>query len=223
MLLLLTLASPALANSQWQDVTAIQAGAAEFARQQTLSLPGRVSISASPLEPRLHLPACAAIEYFLPTGGRLWGNGSVGARCADPTPWTVYVPVNVKVTAEIVFAARPITTGQKLAEADILLKSDDLTQYAAGVMTDPRLALGKTATIGVPAGYPLRADMLRAPYAVQQGQAVKLIAQGRGFQVNSDGKALNNAVAGQTVSVRVNSGQVIKGTAREGGMVEVQF
>lgn len=221
--LLLAYSLPSLAGSQWQDLESIRAGAIQFAQQQTAAQPGTVSVTATPIDPRLRLPACPDMEFFAPTGSRLWGNSNVGARCSAPSSWTVYVPVTVKVTAEIVFAARPLIAGQKLTEPDILIKSDDLTQFASGVITDPKQVLGKTAALGVPAGHPLRLDMLRAAYVIQQGQSVKIVAQGRGFQVNAEGKALTNAAAGQIVPVRTASGQVIKGTAKEGGIVEVPF
>jgi len=223
-ILLLTTASSACADTQWQNLEAIYIGAIEFARQQTAQQPGTVTITASDIDPRLQLPAChAALEYFVPTGNRLWGNTNVGARCVAPSSWTVYIPLNVKVITGIVFAAHPLNPGQKLSEADILLKDDDITQFAYGALSDPRLALGKTVAASVPAGYPLRSDMLRAPFVILQGQSVKLVAQGRGFQVNSEGKAQTNAAEGQMVGVRLTSGKIIKGTAREGGVVEVPF
>jgi flagella basal body P-ring formation protein FlgA len=221
--LLLTCSIPALASNQWQDLESIRAGAIQFVYQQTANQPGSVSATAAALESRLHLPSCPGMEFFVPAGSRLWGNSNIGVRCASPSPWTLYVPVNIKITAEIVFAARPLSSGQKLGEADILLKSDDLTQFAAGVITDPKQALGKTVSTSVAPGYPLRLDMLRAPHVIQQGQNVKIVAQGRGIHVTAEGKALTSAAAGQIVSVRTPSGQVVKGTAKEGGTVEVPF
>jgi flagella basal body P-ring formation protein FlgA len=221
--LLLLLSFPVLASTQWQDLETVRNGAIQFARQQSAAQPGAVSVSAAPLDPRLRLAACQSMDFFIPTGTRLWGNSSIGARCSVPSPWTVYIPVSVSVTSEIVFAARPFGSGQTITEADIMLRSEDITQFASGVITDPKQVLGKTATISVAAGYPLRIDMLRAPYVIQQGQSVKILARGQGFQVNAEGKALTNAAAGQIVSVRSGSGQIIKGTAREGGIVEVPF
>jgi flagella basal body P-ring formation protein FlgA len=221
--LFLLLVFPALADTQWQDLESLRKGAIQFAQQQGVAQSGTVSVSAVPLDPRLRLPACQSLDFFIPTGNRLWGNSNLGARCNAPSSWTVYIPLTVSITSEVVFAARPLGTGQKITEADILLRSEDITQFASGVITDPRQALGKTATISVAAGYPLRLDMLRAPYVIQQGQSVKILARGQGFQVNAEGKALTNAAAGQIVSVRSGSGQIIKGTAREGGIVEVPF
>jgi len=221
--LLLAHPFPTLADDQWQNLETIRAGAIQFALQQTTAQPGSVTATAGALESRLRLPACPAMEFFVPSGSRLWGNSNIGVRCPAPSTWTVYVPVNIKITADVVFAARPLQAGQKLSAPDIMTKSDDITQFAAGVITDPRQALGKTITLGVAAGYPLRVDMLRAANVIQQGQSVKIIAQGRGFQVNAEGKALNNAAEGQIVAIRTPSGRVIKGTAREGGIVEVPF
>ena len=219
----LLLSFPALAGTQWQDLETVRNGAIQFAWQQSAAQPGTVTVSAGPLDPRLRLPACQAMEFFIPTGTRLWGNSNIGARCNAPSPWVVYIPVTVSITTEVVFAARPLGSGQTIADADILLRKEDITQFASGVITDPRQALGKTTTIGVAAGYPLRLDMLRAPYVIQQGQSVKILARGQGFHVNAEGKALTNAAEGQIVSVRSGSGQIIKGTAREGGIVEVPF
>jgi flagella basal body P-ring formation protein FlgA len=67
----------------------------------------------------------------------------------------------------------------------------------------------------------LRSDQLIAPWVVQQGQSVKMQSSGPGFSVSSEGKALNNAAAGQLVQVRTNSGQTVSGIARPGGIVEV--
>ena len=221
--LLIALTPSAQAASSWQDLEAVRNGAIQFAQQQSAAQPGTVSISALALDSRLKLANCQNLEFFIPTGNRLWGNSNIGARCTAPSPWTVYVPITVSVTTEVVFAARPLIAGHKISEPDILLKQEDITQFAASVISDPRQALGKTVSTSIAAGHPLRADMLRAPNVILQGQSVKIVAQGQGFQVNAEGKALNNAAVGQVVSVRSASGQVIKGTAREGGIVEVPF
>jgi flagella basal body P-ring formation protein FlgA len=70
---------------------------------------------------------------------------------------------------------------------------------------------------------PLRADALRAKQAVTQGQVVRLIAGGAGFQVSGEGRALASAADGQTLQVRTAGGTVISGVARAGGTVEVAF
>jgi flagellar basal body P-ring formation protein FlgA len=50
-----------------------------------------------------------------------------------------------------------------------------------------------------------------------------LTTSGKGFTINAEGKALKNASLGQVVPVKVQSGQVVSGIAREDGKVEVRF
>ena len=71
----------------------------------------------------------------------------------------------------------------------------------------------------MPANRPLRAAMLNQPLVIRQGQNIKLVAAGKGFQVSREGRALNNAVPGQVVQVRLASGEIIRGTARSDGTV----
>ena len=76
----------------------------------------------------------------------------------------------------------------------------------------------------MPAGRPLRGDMLRQAAAVQQGQNVSVISKGPGFQVTgSNGRALNTAGDGQIAQVRMANGHVVSGIARVGGVVEVSY
>lgn len=203
-----------------QSHAEIRATAETFVRAQTQTLPGQVAISVSEIDRRIALPACTALEAFLPPGGQLLGNSSVGVRCTGPKPWTLFVPVHVKVSASMLIASRPLQQGQVLHAEDLASQSGELTH--AGILTDPAQAVGKVLKFGIGAGQVLKQDMLRAPYAVTQGQAVQLHVEGEGFMIHSEGQALGNAAEGQRVQVRTSSGQVVSGVARTGGVVEVR-
>lgn len=215
---------PALAQaSGLQDLGVIRKTVNDFVKLNTSELPGQVSFTVGTIDPRLQLPTCAMPEAFLPAGSRLWGNTTVGVRCASATPWTIYVPVGVKITAPVAIATHPLAAGHTLTQADVTMQPADLAQLPAGTIQDINQVIGKTVVSGAPSGQPLRQDMLRAPQVIQQGQSVKLLAKGSSFQVSSEGKALGNATLGQVVSVRTQSGQVINGIARQNGVVEVNF
>ncbi len=77
--------------------------------------------------------------------------------------------------------ARPLTPGQIVTTTDVVTQSGDLGALPASILTDPAQAIGKTVKNGVAAGQPLRSDLLIAPWAVQQGQSVKLLSTGTGF------------------------------------------
>jgi flagella basal body P-ring formation protein FlgA len=195
----------------------------EYLRVQTNGLPGKVTVSAGAIDSRLALPACAAMDVFSPSGSRLWGNSSVGVRCGAPSPWTIYVSVSVRVTGPYVTSARPLAAGEALSQGDLAMTQGDLTQMPAGIVTDIAQAVGKTLVSPIAAGQALRADLLRTPNAVLQGQNVKVVSQGTGFQVSADGKAVTNAAVGQVAQVRMNSGQTLSGIAQANGTVEIKF
>ncbi len=191
-------------------------------QRQTAGLPGTVSFTLGDIDTRLYLPACAAPEAFVPAGARLWGRTSVGVRCSGSTPWTIYVPVSVKVLTKVVVAAHALAQGRSIMAGDLMLQEADLGQLPGAVVTDPAQALGRIVTIGVAPGQPLRQDLLRSPPAIQQGQSVTLRVQGAGFRVSAAGKAVTSAAEGQVAQVRTPSGRTINGIARLGAIVDIQ-
>ena len=214
---------PAVAASPVVTPAQIARAVEQHLQRETAGLPGKVTYTVGALDPRLAMPACSVTDTFLPPGSRLWGNASVGVRCTAPSPWTIFVPVTVRVEGAYLAAARPLSHGQRIADEDVLVQTGDLAQLPSGVLTDVAQARGKTMTVGLAAGQPLRHDALRAPPVVVQGQSVRIVSEGPGFRVTNEGRALGNAVEGQLVQVRTPSGSAVSGVARAGSVVEVRY
>lgn len=205
-----------------QDHAAIYRGIENFLRNQAAGSPNKINTTVTPIDQRVALAPCPAMEYFLPAGARLWGQTAVGVRCPGDSPWNIFVTVHVTVTGSYVVLARAVPPGHTLTEADIALQSGDLTQLPQDTLSEPRLAVGKIVTGALAAGQPLIKGVLGTPVVVQQGQSVMLQSSGRGFRVTAEGKALNNARDGQVTQVRTASGQTVSGIARTSGIVEVR-
>jgi len=210
------------ASIETAQLAQIQKSVEQLLRQQTAGLPGKVSFTLGAIDTRLNLPACPAPEAFTPVGVRLWGSASVGVRCSGNNPWTIYVPVSVKVLTGVVVAAHALAQGRSLELSDLAVQEADLGQLTTSVITEPQQALGRILTLSVAPGQPLRQDLLRAPPVIQQGQSVTLRAQGPGFKVSAEGKAVTNAAEGQVAQVRTPSGHTINGIAHLGGIVDIQ-
>jgi flagella basal body P-ring formation protein FlgA len=144
-------------------------------------------------------------------------------RCLGEAGWRVYVPVHVRVKADYLISARPIAQGQAVVAEDLATELGDLSDLPASILTDSGLAIGKVASSSIPAGRPLRADMLKSQTVIRQGQTVKVVSRGPGFAVANEGRALANAQEGQVTQVRLGSGQVISGIAKTDGSVEVGY
>ena len=204
-----------------QDPAALQSHAERFLKMQTAGLPGKVTIDVKP--PRGALPACAALDAFQPAGSRAIGKTTVGVRCLAPSPWTVYLAAQVRVIGRYVVTSQPLPANHVLTAADITLREGDLGSLPTDVVSDADEMLGFRTVSGLAAGAPLRNALLRPPLAVQQGQTTRLLLNGPGFSVQSEGQALANASRGDRVRVKTVSGQVISGVAQDGQQVVVTF
>ena len=218
---------PTLATAQVdeprQNPARILHSVEQFLQTQTTGLPGQVKISVGKLDSRLNLSACNALEPFIPTGSRIWGKTTVGVRCNAPSNWTIYIQADISVIGNYLVSATPLAQGQLVSENQLSIATGDLTKLPNGIITDSSQAIGKTVAMSIPAGTPLRMDALRVQAAIQQGQSVKLVSSGNGFEVSAEGRALTTANAGQSVQIRIGNGQVISGIARSDGIVEVGY
>lgn len=223
LVLLLWLASGRFALA-YQDPLLVERAVMDFLAVQTQGLPGQVSFKVTPPDPRNNLAPCPSLGVELTPGARLWGRGSVLVQCQVAGGWKIYVPVLVRVQGQYLRIARALILGQVLTDADLTLATGELTALPDGILTDVRQAVGRSAVRSLPAGQPLRGDMLRQAWALQQGQTVKVVSTGPGFQVTAgDGRALNHAAEGQVAQVRMPNGHVVSGLARAGGVVEVSY
>lgn len=216
--LLLAPGQPALAA----DSAGIRRSVDEFLRSQIKGLPGTASYSIGNIDAERLAGSCEGFDVAMGNGARPWGKTQVTVRCRGGT-WSLWVPVQIRVVAEYLVIARPINAGQKLTEADVRGQLGDLSDLPNGVLMDKEQAIGRAAVASLAAGRPLRADMLRQPTVIQQGQSVKIVGTGSGFQVTNEGRALTNAVVGQVTQVRLNSGQILSGVARADGTIEITF
>lgn len=205
-----------------RDLDRVRDAAAEFARQHLAGQPGEVQVEAGSMDARLQLASCTEIEAYLPPGTRLWGRTHVGVRCLRPEPWSLLVPVTVRVLGDAVFTARPLARGKPLEPADLDVRRVDLTGLPAGVLTHAAQALQRVPGVSLQAGMPLRGDMLRGAMVVGNGQFVKILVVGEGFTVTSEGSALGNGAVGDVLPVRSASGRVVRAVVTSAGVVEVR-
>ncbi len=202
-----------------QSHAKIREVALAYLQTQTRSLPGTVSVQVGEIDSRTVLRACATLEAFTPSGAQLIGKTSIGVRCNEKPGWSVFLQASIRVSADMLVANRPLAQNTVLGANDFSLQNGELGQ--PGILIDPVQAIGKTLKFAIGAGQVLRQDMLRSPYLITQGQTADVRVSSRGFSVRASGLALNNGAEGQSVQVRMASGQVISGMVAADGSVEV--
>jgi flagella basal body P-ring formation protein FlgA len=193
----------------------------KFLQVQTVGLPGKVRISVT--EPGSGaLPACDALEAFLPQGASAWGRVSVGLRCrSEAKPWTRYVQAHVAVEGRYVVAARAIDAGQALGAGDLAERTGDLSALPRSIVTDAAELKGVVAVNRIAAGAPVRRELVRGVVVIRQGQTVQVIAEGPGFTVSTEARAMTRAEAGATVQAKTRDGRLVSGVADEEGQVRL--
>jgi flagellar basal body P-ring formation protein FlgA len=220
--LALALAAPAAgAQDAVESSQRIRAEAESFLMREARGLPGETRVEIGAVDGRLKLAQCNFLQAFFPTGSRAWGKTTVGVRCPGAKPWTVYVPARVQVFGTYLISARGLSPGEALQLADVVERQGDLTALPSGVLTAVEQTRGRTVSSRIAGGQPLREDMLRAEKAVRNGQSVAVVAQGQGFRVSTEGRALGDAALGHLLQVRTETGTVVSGVVRPGPFVEI--
>lgn len=185
---------------------------------QAKGLPGEISLE---LKGGRNMPPCDAPEAFLAPGTELRGRISIGLRCVSPAPWKRFVQAYIGVRGRYYVAAQPIMAGQPLGLADVSERSGDLAALPRSVVTDPSTLHGVVAANRIAAGAPLRKELLRGTVVIQQGQTVKVVAQGAGFSVSTEGRAMTRAEVGATVQAKTRDGRLVSGIADEEGQIRL--
>lgn len=207
----------------------LAAAARRFVEQEaarTLAASGaqaRIEVAVGELDARAKLAPCARTEFFVPGGAQLWGRTRIGLRCVQGAQWSALIPAHVRIHGPALVASRHLAALQPIGEDDVHVAEVEWTREPLGVVTGAAQLDNRVPTRPIAAGQPIPLAALRAPQAVAQGDAVKVVGTGRGFSVSTAAVALAAAQDGQPVRVRTETGRVLTGTARAGRIVEVAF
>ncbi len=192
----------------------------KFVQTQTVGLPGKATISLT-MPASNPLPPCDALEPFMPPGATPWGRVSIGLRCRADKPWTRFVPAYIAVEGRYFVAARTIDAGQPLGVADVAERTGDLTRLSRSVITDAFELHGVVTTNRIASGAPLRKELVRGVTVIRQGQTAQVVAQGPGFVISTEGKAMTDTKVGAVVQAKTRDGRLVSGVADEDGQIQL--
>ncbi|MEQ9719636.1 flagellar basal body P-ring formation chaperone FlgA [Yersinia alsatica] len=212
----LLLASQALAHRAVAADLSTQVN--QFFQQQYPDKESQVKVVIK--TPQSQWPQCEMPEITLPTNARPWGNISLSVRCDGQRR---FIQTQVQVSGHYAVAARQLASGAKITPQDIEMKQGRLDTLPPGALLEPHFAQGAVSLRQINAGQPLTRNMLRRLWLIKAGQDVQVLAQGEGFNVNSNGKAMNNGAIQDNVRVRMASGQIVSGTVAEDGTIRIML
>jgi flagella basal body P-ring formation protein FlgA len=184
-----------------------------------------IEISVGRIDRRLTLAACQKPpQTFLAPGAKLQGKLTVGLRCNEPKPWTVYIPAQIRIYADVIAAAQPLRRGQEISAADVVSVRQELGRLQSGYFTKTDEVVGMILRQNLAAGHALTPKRLRPPILVHRGEKVTIVAAVGALKVKGKGEALRNAAQGELVSVRNSrSKRIVQGIVMKAGTVQVQM
>ena len=186
--------------------------------------PLRMEVSVGALDNRLTLAPCATVEPYIPPGMRLWGKTRLGLRCVDgASRWNVFLPVHIKAFGQAWVVKGDVPPGTVLGENDAVLAEVDWAQENASVLADASMWIGQTAARALSTGQTLRQGMVKPAQVFQAGAMVRVVAQGSGFSVTSDGQAVSAGVVGAQARVRIDNGRILSGVVLDVRTVRVDL
>lgn len=145
-----------------------------------------------------------------------WGNLTISAQCANKKK---FIQINAAVSGEYIVANQNISTGTVITEQHISIKSGRLDTLPSTVILDKQQAINRIALRNINRDEPIKTVILQKNWYVKAGQKVKVIVNGEGYQIVTNGKTLNNAILDDHINVRLNSGNVIEGIVTTQGVV----
>lgn len=206
----------------WENPERIRAIASEFARTQ--SAPD-ARIEVGQLDERLQLPACAeSPKAFSPSGSNARGTISVEVRCGTPAIWTLYVPVRISETRQIMVLNRSMGRGEIVTADAVSLQERDITSLPYGYLINLAEVVGKTIKRPLTAGSVLTPDALESQRIIKRGQSVTLLSRIGTLEIRALGTALADAAQGDRLRVEnASSRRVVEGIVRTADIIEVSL
>lgn len=187
------------------------------------AIEGRSEVTVNSIDPRLRLARCDRdLTTTLQSPAQPLGRVTVQVRCEGSSPWTVFVPAQVKLYRSVLVAARPLKRDSLLSADDLVLAERDTGLLSQGYLTDPAQVMNTKLTRALLPDQIVTPSHLQLAEVVKKGDQVVITAQNPSVSVRMPGEALSNGAPGQQIRVRnLNSQRVVKARVVGPGQVEV--
>jgi flagella basal body P-ring formation protein FlgA len=157
------------------------------------------------------LPACDNPEAFLPAPDRpLRGRVTVGIRCAERGETVRYLQAQLSTHGRYVVARQRIAAGELIKAEMLEIKQGPLERLPANAVREPQSIIGLQASRSLSPGSTVLSNSFRQPWLVARNAPVTLQAQGAGFTLSRQAKALDNGSLGNKVRVQSQSGKTLR-------------
>lgn len=173
-------------------------------------------------QPAARISACEQPRpYLVHPEQEVFGRVTVGVRCEGEAQDVGYLQVKVKVVGDYVVSRQRIAAGDVISASLLDVRRGPLERLPKGSVLQPGQIIGRQASRSFSRGATLALNNFRERWLVQRNQRVVLQAQGTGFTLRLEGKALDNGSLGSSVRVQGSDGKTL--SAQVVGQNELQL
>lgn len=207
-----------------EQLIGVTQGFLEFTVEEYLAtsqIEGRYEIEVRQLDPRLRMAYCDKELTASLQSPRPVGRVSVRVRCEGSSPWTVFVPAEVRLFRNVVTAIRPLKRDAIVSEDDVAMRERDIGQLGQGFLSAMDQAVGQKVLRPTVIDQIIAPTFLEQPQMVHKGDQVVITARSGSISVRMPGEALSDGAFNEQIRVRnLNSKRVIKANITGAGQVE---
>jgi flagellar basal body P-ring formation protein FlgA len=206
-----------------ESIATIRAAAESYVKS-LIPPGGENTVTVGALDSRLRRAHCPAkyLTASLLAGLSLQARSTIGVTCAGPVHWTIYVPVTVESTIDVLVLKHPTDRDSRLGPTDVTVERRRTAGPGNLYLTAPAELSGRTVRRPLPAGTTLAVDMFTADLVVRRGQQVTLLSSGGMIEVRAVGRAMTDGAQGSRIQVRnLSSDRVIEGVIESADLVRV--
>ncbi|MFT5452019.1 MAG: flagella basal body P-ring formation protein FlgA [Enterobacterales bacterium] len=208
-----------------QDINTLKSAAKSFARSKIMNVSDdtrRVEIIVGNLDPRLRLVQCTEeLNLFIPPGSRLQGNTTIGVRCLNSRPWSIYIPVRIAIYEKAIVTLRKMSRGELISQEDIILSEVDTSIVRGTTFTETFDLIGTKLKTTLKANQVISSTAI---CLICKGDTVIIKSDNKAVSVSVAGIALNDGGKGDRIRVQNNaSRRIIDAVITTNGVVSVDI
>ncbi len=223
-LTIMTLSQNAYSNDK-HSLEDIRKTAHDFALSQFESSDEDINVIVGSLDARLKLHQCSMpLEAYRQNYESRQELSTVGVRCNDDKPWSLYVPVSVSNLKMVATLKQGMIRNSVLTEDNIQFEKKNINRLSSGYFDDIKQLKGKILTQNLTRGAVLTQHHIKSPLAVKRGQSVTLIAKNAVIEVRMKGKAMSKGAIGDRIKVKnMKSKRIIDGVIIDENLINVNL
>ena len=225
LLILLGLQTPNAYAKEFHALEDIAQTAHDYVLKKLQTDNDEIKITIGQLDPRLRLHKCSLpLEAQSPDYQSRQGIRTVGIRCNDIKPWSLFVPVSVMNLKKVALLKHAVIRNTLLTENDIVFEKMNINRLTSGYFESIEHLTGKVLTQNLTKGTVLTKHHIKSPVAINRGQMVTLIAKNSAVEVSTEGKAMSKGALGERIKVKnLKTERIVEGVIIDKHLINVNL